>query len=91
MTITLWFAEIPESVMDVDEFRCTYGSLIEDINMKGGYACKCYYPFYMLRRMIYAIILVVLEDYPTLQIGLITVVLNIPVRIICLYSTNIIQ
>jgi len=71
--------ETPRKLQKSKSFKETYGNIFENLKTrKGKLWTKYYYPFYLIRRMIYAIILITLIDYPYIQIALILFMNSIP-------------
>lgn len=63
-----------------EEFKESYGTIFEDIEYTGSTWCKYYYPLFLFRRFVYAILLVSLNDYPIVQLALSLFVVILPVR-----------
>ena len=64
------------------KFKNSFGTLVEDINTE-KMAGKNFVPIFMLRRLFYAVILVVLYPYPELQLMVIIAATLFPVKSIC--------
>jgi len=57
------------------KFKEKYETIIEDLKIgykKSHFANRYYYPFFMIRRIFYAVVLITLINYPLIQIGIIT-------------------
>jgi len=70
------------------EFIETYGTIIEDLKIgirKAHFTNRYYYPFFMIRRLFYAVILITLIDYPYIQIGFITILIVSPMIFYLIY------
>jgi len=78
-TKTLWIIDAPLEVLEKEEFKETYGTIIEGLNIQHRKNSKYYYHIYMIRRLYYAIILVILYEHPMLQLILIPILLILPV------------
>ncbi|CAG9323916.1 unnamed protein product [Blepharisma stoltei] len=63
-----------------ENFIKKYSSLLEDFHCKKGFLSMCYYPWFLLRRSLYALILYNLADFPALQS-----VLNIILTLITIF------
>ncbi len=74
---SLWLVETED--VGKREFKERYGTIIEELNLNGDFFCRYYYPFYMLRRLFYAITLVGLTEHPLVQLSLIPAFLSFPV------------
>jgi len=72
--------EKSSSVLETNEFKETYGNIVEDLKVKKGRLWpRYYYPIYLIRRLVYAVVLIVLIDYPFIQLWLIIFVTTIPI------------
>ena len=71
--------EKPDEELETDEFKESYGTIIEDIDLKGDYFSRYYYPIYLIRRLFYALALVVLADHPMIQLWVFPILFVIPV------------
>lgn len=73
---TIFLVEKPYEEIITTEFGESYGALVEELDIKkDSVFIRYYYPIFMVRRALYAGILIVLSDSPTLQIGLIELVI----------------
>ena len=64
-------------VLSSNEFKEKYGALMEEINIKAPH----FYPLYLLRRFVYAGLIVFLYEYPIIQLVVIICVTLCPVFI----------
>eukprot|EP01022_Parablepharisma_sp_SALTPOND_P001165 TRINITY_DN105725_c2_g1_i1.p1 TRINITY_DN105725_c2_g1~~TRINITY_DN105725_c2_g1_i1.p1 ORF type:complete len:1460 (-),score=75.94 TRINITY_DN105725_c2_g1_i1:591-4970(-) len=78
MAISLWLVETPHKQITSRAFKEAYGTIIEEVKIN-SYSSRYYYPFYLARRLYYAVILIVLIDYPMLQLVLVPIFFVIPV------------
>lgn len=60
--------ETPNDEIVKASFVNSYGTLIEDIAYVKSLAAKFYYPIFLFRRIVYALIVTVLTNYPTIQL-----------------------
>ena len=67
-------------VLNSKEFKESYGTMIEDI--KTETETVFYYSIFLLRRILYSAIVILLIDYPLIQIGLILSLICLPVKLI---------
>jgi len=58
--------EIPVNELKEKKFKRVYGTIIEDIDVK-GYGIY-YYPIFLFRRLLYALCLIYLYEYPNIQL-----------------------
>lgn len=70
------------------KFIAEFGSIIEELRVKNSRLSRYYYPFFMIRRILYATVLIVLYNNPILQFILIQVFVNTPVCFITLLTIN---
>jgi len=71
--------EKPRRVLKTARFKETYGNIVEDLKvLKRGLWSRYYYPIYLIRRLFYAVVLIVLIDYPFIQLWLIIFGTTIP-------------
>ena len=80
--------ESPNESLVKLEFKDAYGTIIEGVNVTPGSYSQYYYPIYMIRRMIYAILLVALAEYPKVQLILIPLLLNYPVFLLSFMNNH---
>jgi len=64
-------------VLKTDAFMKSYGTLLEGLKIDQYSAI--FYPIYLFRRVIYSAILVILYEYPYIQISVIIFIVLIPV------------
>lgn len=74
-----YWVESKRKILKSDEFKASYGAVIDDIKLK-GYAIY-FYPLYLYRRLIYAGLIIILFDYPEIQLILIIILNIIPVSV----------
>ncbi len=83
MVITLNLIETPAEIAKSTEFKESYGTVLDSLKVEdqeeGISFTRYYYPFYMIRRLLYVIILVVPIQYPRLQLLLIPICVSFPV------------
>jgi len=61
-----------QNLIKDNSFKEIYGNIIEDLKIEDeNLICRYYYPFYMIRRLFYAVILIVFIDFPYIQLILI--------------------
>jgi len=58
--------EVPVKELEKKKFKKLYGTVIEDIDVK-GYGTY-YYPIFLFRRLLYALCLIYLYEYPNIQL-----------------------
>ena len=78
LVVCLKLSETNDEEMEQDEFKEVYGTIIEDLDYAGSLPGKAYYPIYLTRRLLYVFILVMLIDYPVIQLGLVLALVVIP-------------
>ncbi len=63
------------------KYRAKCGTIVEGLQTGKGtsYFCRSYYPVYMFCRLLFAIVLVLFESFPYLQIMLVIFIVVIPV------------
>ena len=71
--------ELANENFEKHEFKDEYGILIENINLDKEAIARSYYPFFLIRRLLYSVIITLLYDYPKIQLILIMSILIIPV------------
>lgn len=69
--------ERDENVLVSYQFETTYGTIIEDVDVKGH--GLYFYPIYLFRRLIYPLIVIFLYEYPLTQIILVIAIIILPV------------
>jgi len=73
------WVEFPIKKLKSKYFKEAYGNIVEELKItKRNLLARYYYPIYILRRIFYAIILIVLIDYPYIQIWLILLGTSLP-------------
>ncbi len=77
--VSLWLVEIPNTELVKPQFKESCGTIIEDIDIYESFMCRYYYPLYLFRRTLYAVVIIVLIDYPMVQLLLIPAFLLFPV------------
>ena len=82
MTVTLRLLEKESEKLAKEKFTERFGTLTEGIAIERSIYTKGYYGVYMLRRMIYALILVFVYALPTSQLIVCLLVAIMPV---CVY------
>jgi len=75
----LVLVESPQVEIEKTEFKDSYGTIFEGIRTDGSYACKLYYPIFLMRRLAYSAILVAFGWSPILQLILTVSVIVGPV------------
>lgn len=80
MSFSINLIETSNDEMGEDEFKERFGTIVEEIDYERSFWCKAYYPLFLFRRFIYAIILVFLSDYPISQLYLSLVLTILPVK-----------
>lgn len=82
---TIFIVEKPYKELKTPEFNEKYGTLLEELEIeKDTILARYYYPIFMIRRALYAAILILFSDSPTLQVGLIELIVHLPVWFIFL-------
>jgi len=76
MKVMYWLELNPDE-FENQEFKESYGTIIEDL--KSDRKSVTFYPVFLLRRLIYAALLIILYFYPKIQLILIVVFTIIPV------------
>jgi len=74
---TLYWVEKPRKQLILPEFMSSCGTIIEELKFRRP--ALHYYPIYMLRRIFYAVVLIILYRFPILQLSLIIGIAIIPV------------
>jgi hypothetical protein len=80
LVVILHLIETPDEEMLLKDFKETYGTIVEGIALNSNYWNKAFYPLFLTRRLVYALILITLINYPLLQLIVILGVVLIPVR-----------
>jgi len=76
---SFWLVERPLKVLRSKAFKERYGNIVEDLIVRKKHlVARYYYPIYLIRRIIYAVVLIVLYEYPKIQMGLIIFVTTGP-------------
>lgn len=78
LIICIRLVETPNEDVAQAEFKDSYGSITDDVRIESA-ACKQYYPIYMIRRIVYALILIALAEYPVIQLIIVPIVVVVPV------------
>ena len=73
--------ELPDDVIIEPIFETRYGLISEGIPDKTYVIGMIYYPLYLIRRLAYVIILILLYKYPLIQIFAIVITNSLPVRL----------
>lgn len=81
MSVSLFLVERGKEELEKPEFEETYGTIVEDIAVNASHWCTAYYPIFLLRRFVYAGILVTLYYYPLTQLMCCLFISIIPVLI----------
>jgi len=76
--------EVADQVQKSAKYTESYGTLIEDLQINSDYLKKTYYPLYLYRRLIFASILILLVEFPFVQLALILLITILPVFFIIL-------
>jgi len=88
LVISLRLVETRRKERRKKDFIETYGTIIEDLKIgfkKSHFSNRYYYPFFMIRRIFYAVILISLIDHPFIQIGFITSLVISPMIFYLIY------
>ena len=72
-------SETPNEEITNPKFTNAYGIIVEKIDITKPIIVKAFYPLYLIRRFIYAILLVCMHSYPIYQLVIIIFCLIIPV------------
>ncbi len=62
-----------------ERFMSRYGTMVEEVHYKQSILALYFYPIYILRRLLYAVTLIVGRDYPIAQLLITIFVLILPV------------
>ncbi len=54
--------------MAAAEFRERYGTVVEEVKLGGSFMCVYVYPIFIVRRIVYAAILVTMGQHPLVQL-----------------------
>lgn len=65
--------------LESEEFKDSYGAIIENIELEKSGPSRFFYPLYLYRRLLYAAVLLFLIKYPLVQIVVIMAALVVPV------------
>jgi len=93
LTFSTHLVENSDYVLLSIEFKESFGTIIDSIHIekdsftKGTYVTRYFYPFYLLRRIVYSAILITLIDAPNLQLSLIPIIVIFPMVFYYLYFT----
>jgi len=80
---TLWLVDKQSEDLQSEEFKETYGTIIEGLNIQNRKNAKYFYHIFMIRRIYYALILVILHEYPYIQLIVIPTAIILPVFFYC--------
>ena len=79
LLISIRLVETPNELVEQPEFKESYGTIVEEVKICDP-TSKQYYAIYLIRRIVYAFLLISLSDYPTVQLCLTPVITIMPVR-----------
>jgi len=77
-TKTLFIVETESIIIETQEWKEKYVTILDEIDINSEFNNRYYYHFFMLRRIFYAMILVILNEFPLIQLSLMQILLNIP-------------
>jgi len=77
MIKSFYWAEMSVAELKDDSFKDTYGTIIENLKLKGS--AIYFYPFYMARRLVFALCVLIMYEYPVLQLIVMILITIIPV------------
>ena len=84
----MWLVETPDEEVEKDEFKESFGTLLEEMDLKKDFYCRYYYPLYMMRRIVYSLLLVIGDGYPMIQLIIIPPLLCFPVFLLIATLSN---
>ena len=77
MLKSFYWAELPLEELTAESFKKKYGTIIEDVKIES--MTVFFYPLFLLRRFVYALLLILLYEHPNVQLMALIIVTIIPV------------